>query len=443
MLKDKIPHNIYNILSWIIHPLIRYNGMIEEKKRKSQWMNYIKSAPELHKEALKRLKSKEGKINCVFFALYDSVWKYDGVYKLLSNDSRFNVTVLICPIVNYGKKHMEDEMERCFKTMSQKGYHTIRAYNKQNNSYIDVKKELQPDIIFYTNPYKGLIDDRYYIDQFPDILTVYVQYAYNISIWHNNNYSAIFHNLLWRYYQESELHLQFAIKYSQNAGKNAIVTGYPGIDNLIDKKYKPKVIWKTKDKKRIIWAPHHTIEPADIIDFSCFLHYYDYMINIAKKYQNHIELIFKPHPLLKVKLVKKWGQEKTDEYYNLWKTMPNTMVQTGEYLDLFLTSDAMIHDSGSFLIEYLYTNKPVMRTMNNVNPQRIFNEIGLRALDVYYKGYNEDDIEQFIKNVIAGVDPLKEKREKFLRDHLLPPNGKMPSENIVNDIIDSIDNQRV
>lgn len=443
MLKDKIPHNIYNILSWIIHPVIRYNGMIEEKKRKSQWMNYIKSAPELHKEALKKLKTKEGKINCVFFALYDSVWKYDGVYKILSNDPRFNVTVLVCPIVNYGKKHMEDEMERCYRTMSQKGYQTIRAYNKHNNSYIDVKKELQPDIIFYTNPYKGLIDDRYYIDKFLDILTVYVQYGFHQTNWNKVVYSSPFPNLVWRFYLESFIHLQLAKKYSKNSGINAIVTGYPGIDILIDKNYQPKYIWKTTNKKRIIWAPHHTIEPVDLIDFSCFMLYYDFMINIARKYQKDVEFVFKPHPLLKVKLIKKWGQEKTDEYYNLWDTMPNTMVQTGDYLDLFLTSDAMIHDSGSFLIEYLYTNKPVMRTMNNVNPKRLFNEIGLGALDVYYKAYNKDDIELFIKNVINGVDLLKDKREKFVREHLLPPNGKLPSENIVNDIIDSIDHQRV
>ena len=444
MLKDKLPHNIYNILSWIIHPLIRYNGMIEEKKRKSQWMNYIKSAPELHKEALKRLKSKEGKINCVFFALYDSVWKYDGVYKLLSNDSRFNVTVLICPIVNYGKKHMEDEMERCFKTMSQKGYHTIRAYNKQNNSYIDVKKELQPDIIFYTNPYKGLIDDRYYIDKFLDILTVYVPYHFS----NNNDFQMFnnlpFHNLVWRIYIETEDHKNIYINHEFLKGVNTVTTGYPGIESLIFKESN-KIFnyWKNKNKVKIIWAPHHTIHPVGNVNFSCFIKYAVFMLQMAKKYSKDIDIAFKPHPLLKNKLIEEWGEDQTKEYYHQWETMPNTILQEGEYINLFLTSDAMIHDSGSFLIEYLYTKKPVMRTMNDVDPKTMYNDFALHALDFYYKGYNENDIEQFIKNVIAGVDPLKDKREKFVREHLLPPNGKLPSENIVNDIIDSIDHQCV
>lgn len=155
------------------------------------------------------------------------------------------------------------------------------------------------------------------------------------------------------------------------------------------------------------------------------------------------EVVIKPHPLLRNKLNNLWGEEKTDAYYRLWETMPNTSVNEGEYIDLFLESDAMIHDSGSFLTEYLYTHKPVMRTMNDVGPKTMYNDFALDALDVCYKGYNEQDIEQFIQNVIDGVDPMKEARVKFYQERLLPPNGKLPSENIVNDIIDSIKNQRV
>lgn len=68
---------------------------------------------------------------------------------------------------------------------------------------------------------------------------------------------------------------------------------------------------------------------------------------------------------------------------------------------------------------------------------------GQDVLDVYYKAYNEQDIEKFIQNVIDGIDPMKEARDKFYQERLLPPNGKLPSENIIDDIIDSIKNQRV
>ena len=99
----------------------------------------------------------------------------------------------------------------------------------------------------------------------------------------------------------------------------------------------------------------------------------------------------------------------------------------------------MIHDSGSFIAEYLYTNKPVMRTLNNVPLEKMYNPFAIKCLDQYYKAYNEQDIEQFIQNVINGVDPLKEQRTKFVNEVLMP-NGS-PSQNIIDDILDSIDNQ--
>ena len=121
--------------------------------------------------------------------------------------------------------------------------------------------------------------------------------------------------------------------------------------------------------------------------------------------------------------------------------MPNTFFTDGEYIDLFLTSDAMIHDSGSFLIEYLFTQKPVMRMMNDDCMDDLLNGYAKRCFGVYYKGYDEFEVEQFVVNVIEGKDENKEDRECLYNDFLLPQSGKLPSENIISDILDSIDNQ--
>lgn len=403
----------------------------------------IRRINRLHSKTLHKISHKNCKIKCAFLALDQAVWKYDGIYKIMEESDLFDPIVLVCPIINFGKENMLAQMNACYKLMKEKGYNVRKSYNANDNTYLDVRKDINPDIIFYTNPYKGLIDDRYFIDKYPDILTVYVPYSYTQSQWYHFNYGSLFPSFLWRYYLETNSHYKDAKKYSKNNAKNIIVSGFPGIDNFINCKYKPKDIWKQDKKKRIIWAPHHTIEPVGIINYSCFMSICDFFVELANKYQNEVQFVFKPHPLLRNKLTKEWGKEKTDNYYNMWNTMPNTMLQEGEYIDLFLTSDAMIHDSGSFLIEYLYTCKPVMRTMNDIDPQSMYNDFALDALDVYYKGYNKQDIEQFIQNVIDAVDPMKEAREKFYQERLLPPNGKLPSENIVNDIIDSIKNQRV
>lgn len=64
--------------------------------------------------------------------------------------------------------------------------------------------------------------------------------------------------------------------------------------------------------------------------------------------------------------------------------MPNSMLSEGDYIDLFLSSDGIIHDSGSFIAEYLYTRKPALHTMTNPKTYEEFNEIGKQCLDVYY-----------------------------------------------------------
>lgn len=434
--KQKIPQPIYLTLSWIIHPL----NHIKQSKKIFQERRNVKKSIQLHQIAIQKIKEKD-QITCVFLALLDSVWKYDNVYQQLQKDSRFKLLILVCPIVNHGYQNMLERMEKCYLTLKKKGYNVIKAYNPQTNNYIDIKKDLKPDLLFYTNPYQGLIDDKYYITKFPEILTIYVPYHFS----NNNDYQTFnnlyFHNLLWKNYVETEDHKKIYCEHEYLKGKNVIATGYPGIEPILNQTKDED--WINKNHKKIIWAPHHSIHPVGNVCFSCFIKYADFMLKMASKYKDKIDIAFKPHPLLRTALNKEWGKDKTDAYYQQWEELPNTMLQEGEYIDLFLTSDAMIHDSGSFLIEYLYTHKPVMRTMNDIDPKTMYNDFALDALDVYYKAYNEKDIEQFIQNVIDGVDPMKEAREKFYQERLLPPNGKLPSENIVNDIIDSIKNQRV
>src|SRR5690606_6795936 len=143
-----------------------------------------------------------------------------------------------------------------------------------------------------------------------------------------------------------------------NKGKNVVITGFPSLDTLLDKTYKPKNYWKHNQKIKIIWAPHHTIEGTETINFSNFLQYSEVIVELTEKYKDHIQIAFKPHPILYPKLSKIWSKEKTDIYFTKWKEGTNTQIEEGDYIDLFLTSDGMIFDSCSFLNEYLYTQKP-------------------------------------------------------------------------------------
>ena len=394
-----------------------------------------------HRKALMNLRNKK-KIRCVFFATFEETWKYDGVYRLMEKSTRFEPIVLICPIVNYGYDNMVKRMIQCYRFFEKKGYKVYPAYNTENKTYVDVHVELKPDIIFYTNPYKGLIDNRYYITNFKEILTVYVPYFFNDTADNELAYNEFLHNVVWRRYLETDIHKSMATDYSRNHGRNVVVTGYPGIECFI---YNQTICkgtdWKVKDNKlkRIIWAPHHSVLDSDTYKYASFMLYYDTMIELARKYQDKVQFAFKPHPVLRNKLNEIWGQKKTDRYYEEWPSRPDGGVVEGDDVDLFLSSDAMIHDSGSFIAEYLYLNKPVLRTLNGIDLNTLHNKFGLSCLDYHYMARNADDIESFIQDVISGGDSMKEKRTKFISEVLMPKGS--PSQNIVNDILDSIDNQ--
>ena len=55
--------------------------------------------------------------------------------------------------------------------------------------------------------------------------------------------------------------------------------------------------------------------------------------------------------------------------------MPNTQTEFGEYRDMFLTSDAMILDSVSFMQEYLFTEKPLL-VLRKEKDSESFNTFG-------------------------------------------------------------------
>ena len=431
--KEGIKTNLKSILRICIPGSIKTNirGIFEQY--------LINNAKKNNYKALEKLQNKKS-IRCVFLALTADAWKYDGVYRLMKDNPRFDPVILVCPIVNNGRENMIERLHSCFNYFQEKGYNVIQSYNEENDTYVDIREELNADILFYTNPYPALIDKRYFITNFLDYLTVYVGYYFNESIQYGMAYDELLHNLVWRRYLETPEHKGFAIKYSRNKGVNAVVTGYPGVERLV---YNTNRVlddcWKIKDRslKRIIWAPHHSL--VGKVRHSCFLDYCDEMLQYAQKYRSDVQFVFKPHPLLKNILYKMWGKEKTDSYYRQWKEMPNTAYKVGDYSDLFLTSDAMIHDSGSFLVEYLYVNKPVLKTLNEIPLSEIHNPFGLRCIDCYYLARKAKDIEEFIQNVIKGVDPLKDKRTAFVEKELLLLSS--PSQNILNDIIDSIDNQ--
>lgn len=408
---------------------------VVEKYRKLKRKRIDDRLQAVYRKKLRELRKVNRPINVLFFALDSNTWKYDSVFQAMQKDPVFSPLVLAVPQVNKGRDFMLSQLRHGMEYYQSKGYAALCSYDEESESYVDAFS-LHPDIILFSNPYDGLVDDRYNIrDYIGKVLTCYVNYAF-CNVPKQYSCASPFHQKVWRYYVECEENLDEIKKFY--SGDNCAVTGYPTAD-LFASTIATGKDWKIKDAKlkRVIWAPHHTIEgQTGLIQFSTFLLHHDVMLRIAEEFKGVAQFVFKPHPLLKPALYDHpdWGKQRTDAYYDQWANGDNTTFVNGDYIDLFKSSDAMIHDCGSFIIEYLYVQKPVM-ILGNFDRISQSNEVGKKAYACHYEGKSEADIRAFLDNVvISGKDPLNEKRNMFYKENLLPPNGMMVAENIIMDL---------
>ena len=401
------------------------------------WLHLWKynATERLHRKQVAHLSGRTP-VKVVFFAIDVALWRYQHLYELMAVDSRFQPTIVLSPCP--GRKQREKDAAGLRRFFDDKGVSYI-DYQDGGQPY-DVKGILNPDIVFYPQPYEHLLCPEHDCRHFYDRLVCYASYYFPIGVqW---AYNLHFSNLAWRIYYSLPYQIDLAKKKAFNHGHNARMVGYANADDFLEGQHSDawKQIADGKPRKRLIWAPHFSICSPPYR--SNFLWMADLMVDIAKTYKDQLQIAFKPHPALLTQLYghEQWGKERTDAYYHLWETMENTQLETGKYIDLFMTSDAMVHDSASFVAEYHYSQNPVMFVARDLAPLMAdVSTVGKAAYDAQYLGETEADVRHFIDHVVlAGDDPLKPKREAFFHDSLLPPNNKSVAQNILDDIIESL-----
>ena len=354
-------------------------------------------------------------------------WKTESLYRLMLKHPRFEPILCVSPSLGYpGAENAL--IDYCQK----QGYsYFLLDPDKTIGEQIDV------DIVTPQKPYEKEMHAAHQIDKNKRIPYVVIQY-YLSTITEEWVVNQRLNFLCWRQFVENESCREAWSKVHRLKGLTYRVTGVPVMDELLTSKESLDDVWPNKDdRKRIIYAPHHTI--ADMhwkgIGYSTFLENCQFMLEMRDKYKDKVYFVFKPHPSLRNRLIRLWGEGKTDEYYQMWEKEGYSSLETGKYLSLFKYSDAMIHDCGSYTVEYMYTGNPVMYLVREESHADNMVPYAREAFNLHYKGRIQEDIEMFILDVIEGRDELKEKRARFKEQYLLPPNGKTASENIIDSIL--------
>lgn len=377
---------------------------------------------------LKAHQIRNKKIIKVLFPISDlSKWKTELLYIEMQEHDRFEPLIIayLSEVVN-----SVDDRSAIAEYCKNKNYN----YLVSQKHFKDLYKEYKPDIIFNQSPYIP----RHIFRHNLLALSCYVVYGIRQTIddW---EWDLELLKNCWQIYYENKLTYKQYKAISNNDYDNHYLTGLPIMDELISEDYMAEDPWISNNtdqkRKRIIYAPHHSITVNEPLHISTFLENCDLMLELAEKYSDKVQWAFKPHPVLYSKLCSLWGKKKTDSYYNQWNNLQWSQVETGKYSQLFKYSDAMIHDCASFAVEYLFVNKPVMYLTKGKHLEPKLNDFFIKALDIHELGYTPEEIETFIRNVIIGNDVKMEQRNEFISDYLNPPFNKKACENIINCIL--------
>lgn len=403
---------------------------------KTIWFYTFNSKKAYNKIKKRTKNANKEPLRVIFFVLKISMWKYDSLFKLLLEDNRFEPIIIPYPIIWESKEELKQSEKGIIEYCKKNNFPYKIGYDIDTQKYIPAD-ELNPDFVSYSQPYNNC-PDFWKVEKFYKKALIF-NYPYGLPIDNNKHFNNLLsQNVCWRlFYHTKDSFEAFKINPITH-GSNFLWVGNVFYDKIFSHVAKEEE-WKIKDSsmKRIIWAPHHTIGPNDDLPFSNFIELHEDMLKIAQKYENKVQFVFKPHPGLYYRLINLWGKEKTDNYYREWKVRPNTNLINGAYTDLFMTSDALIHDSGGFTIEYLYTNKPVM-FVNFRNNEMLDYMPGLptECYNQHYIGKSYDDIINFIESVVLdGNDKMKESRADFVKSKLIPPNNQSVGQNMFDEFL--------
>ncbi len=374
-----------------------------------------------------RKKVKSEKIRVAYLCFSKQKWKCESLYKLMLEDENFHPFILVSKDSTSPKKmagsgcSSSADVRDVYKFFTDKQMETYYAYDCENEIHLPLNT-FEPDIIFYQEPW--------YVEtsQGPVVtsafaLSAYVPY-FVANVASIVEYDLRFHLYIQKHYILNELVQKFYSERMRNKGENLIVTGHTALDYF----YLGKD--KGQEKKYVIYAPHWSIN-YERENYATFEWNGAHILEFAKAHPE-LNWIFKPHPSLKerLRLQNIMTREEIQSYWDDWEKI-GLKYESGDYLDLFAQSYAMITDCGSFLTEFFLTEQPVIHLIS----EKAFgyNPSAEAVVKNYYKAHNIDELDKLFEEIlIQKTDSMKQQRVNAISD--LGFNGVYAAQNILDDL---------
>lgn len=384
-------------------------------------MNYSLS----HQNKLRALKKKVAngkKVKVLFMTQRHTMFGCNSIYNIMEQSDLFEPCVLVFSKRDKLDKNWKAEVEEDFQKFKEQGYKVVSAYDEYGYP-VDLDM-YEPDIVFFDCPNLHATSGMSHIrnDRINwKYLTCYIPYGCLMANSFYYHYENINIRQAWKYFVDTRESYKKIVSEAEFNASNAVLAGYPKLDDYkIDRKLNiPAKI--DNGKKIVIYAPHWTIECNN--RYSTFHKYYEYFLELVKSMPD-VNFVFKPHPQLghRIKLMEEANQkigisyEEYQEYIKEWSQLPNGYYcNDGDYIDLFKASSCMITDCGSFIGEYLLSEKPCIYLLNPDNKEQMqgYTKTAKKILEQYYLCNSLEDIKKYVQWVI--VDDNDDKKEDRLK----------------------------
>lgn len=370
--------------------------------------NYEKNISRLqyvYKKRIYELKTKDN-IRIAIVITSSAKWGFDMLYKLLMNFG-FDPFVLLCLRSGCSEKEYIREL-KFFEKIRVKAY-PLFDWDKKRHILI---KKYRPDIIIYTECWH-LSHKNFPLKTSKFALNLLIPYSIaktddNISLFEEE---MLLNKSVYKNFVFDMTNKKIFEKYGMN---NCLPVGHPKLDGYLAKT--TSTIWRTKNKLRIIYAPHHSFA-KESLGWATFKWSGIPILHFAQQTADTTEWIFKPHPAWRSNAIKSgiFSEQEINAYIKQWEDIGQIYLDGG-YINIFKTSNLLITDCGSFLTEYLPSGNPVIHLISNkpwATPQSFINSF---SATYYYKAETKEKLLMMLNSlVILREDPLKNQRIAFAK----------------------------
>jgi hypothetical protein len=357
-----------------------------------------------------------------------------GVWRIMREDARFQPVVWIVA-------HSQDENERhrlrhqCREALAQHGVDLAQAD-------LEVDPELRPgdfSAVIFNAPYDRERPNAFHADKVADTVPLSIYIPYGLVMgggWKNQRY---------QYAQptqmragliaaRSEFERDLYARFCPTGAAHVRLTGLPRLDELIDLGHFPVDPLLTEaigGRFAILWNSHFSfgLAHARHANYSTFDSMARSVFEFARR-RPDLAVVWRPHPGLFRALV-----EEGVVPLNHIDALRQAVLSSGVILDerpdhrhAFAASDMLMTDLGSFLVEYLVTEKPLVYLENPLGEG--LNDEG-RALVQYVDVVREPEHALHLAAAFAEGRDSRTLLRRMAKDRFLPMLDGRASNRIV------------